>query len=710
MHARLNSASQALEKANALLRGASGTNSKFSSPSRSQPSAKINYSPGKTASTAKRTRAKKYDWEDSDDQDSDNVLSDGSESNELQAYLSSLTNKKVGTPKEHTATAAKSSYLKKPAPAATKPPSIPVSKEPIVPASISLSPPAVSPQISRHDSLPTTNAARMKEPSLPRKQIDHVGDIETDSSETPSEITDSSILALNDNLKKSLHLSSSLRPLDTVDESTASSKSISGSKSKSSRCITKSRSSESTNSKSATSSEEDTSSGSSRRSYSLKIPSIRYANEPQDELSQLLTETKLMLEPKTKPAPLTKNREDVARVTSEVSISESIEEAFEQSSVEDLHSKFNDLLTVEDLNDAKIAAPIKKLDEKDDSKSGQSSSRFHHTPTNVTQSTLSAKPNLNPLPPDESYRKTNASNYDQPYPPRQTEQPQYPFQQPQQYNNHYSPQSRYPSPQVDQNFGSPAAYPTPGMYWPYPHLPSPGLPYNPIQPMYLPPYMIPQMFPQPLPPWGASAGGTAGAPIYNQHGTSLKRCDHSCGCIPAWKYQRPREQDLERKKPKAKRRKDPKEHTSATQEQNIPRNSNSSHSTSISENIALGADDLSYSSRTSSHLSSSKDQSLNERGREGQAAHPSLDGLMGAFTTAQSSLLASFAPGTLAVNTMLQNHLQMIQQYIHMNEIMTREEVYYPGDYTTLKRTKEVPFPFILSSKKTTLTKNKVTN
>ncbi|KAJ3405583.1 hypothetical protein HDU80_001130 [Chytriomyces hyalinus] len=690
MHARLNSASQALEKANALLRGASGTNSKFSSPSRSQPSAKINYSPGKSASTAKPTRAKKYDWEDSDDQDSDNDLSDGSESNELQEYLSSLTNKKVGTPKEHTATVAKSSYLKKPAPAATKPPSVPVSKEPIVPASILLSPPAVSPQISRHDSLPTTNVARLQDLSLRRKQIDHVGDIETDSSETPSEITDSSILALNDNLKKSLHLSSSLRPLDTVDENTASSKSISGSKSKSSRSKSGSRSSESTNSKSVTSSEEDTSSGSSRRSYSLKIPSIKYTNEPQDELSQLLTETKLMLEPKTKAASLTKKREDVARVTSEASISESIEEAFEQSSVEDLHSKFNDLLTVEDLNDTKIAAPVKKLDEKRDSKGGQSSSRPQSTPPNLTQPTNSAGPNLNPLPSDESYHKTNVSNDDQPYPPRQGEQPQYPFQQPQQYNNHYSPQSRYPSPQGDQNFGSPAAYPTAGMYWPYPHLPSPGLPYTPVQPMYLPPYMIPQMFPQPLPPWGASAVGAAAAPTYNQHGTSLKRCDHSCGCIPAWKYQRPREQlDPERKKPKAKRRKDPKEHTSATQEQNIPRNSNSSHSTSISENIALGADDLSYSSRTSSHLGSSKDQSLNERGREGQNGHPSLDGLMGAFTTAQSSLLASFAPGTLAVNTMLQNHLQMIQQYIHMNEIMTREEVYYPGNYTTLKRTKE---------------------
>ncbi|KAJ3236971.1 hypothetical protein HDU81_010115 [Chytriomyces hyalinus] len=641
MHARLNSASQALEKANALLRGAAGTNSKFSSPSRSQPGAKINYPPGKTASTTRPTRAKKYDWEDSDDQDSGSDLSDGSESNELQAYLSSLTNKKAGARKEHPLTPAKSSYLKKPAPVALKPPSVLTSKESIIPASISLSPPAMSPQTSRHDSLQKPTTARMKEPLLPRKQIDHVGDIETDSSETPSEITDSSILALNDNLKKSLHLSSSLRPLDTVEEHTASSKSIFGSKSKSSRSIRRSRSSATDSkasiSKSAASSEEDTSSGSSRRSYSLKIPSVRYANEPQDELSLLLTETKLMLEPKTKVAPHTKKREDDVRFMSEPSIAESIKEESEKSSVEDLHSKFNDLLTVEDLNDAQIAEPNKKLNEEPESKAGHSSSQFQNTPPQLTQPTNSSKPNVNPVPSDESYRKSNVPNEDQPY-PRQGEQPQYPFQQQRQQQNHYLPQPRFPFPQADQNFGSPTAYPTAGMYWPYPHLPSPGLSYNPIQPMYLPPYMIPQVFPQPLPPWGASAGGAPGAPTYNQHETGLKRCDHSCGCIPAWQYQRPREQqDRERKKSKPKRRRDQKEHASAPQEHHIPRDSNSSHTTSIRENIAVGADDLSYNSRTSSYTSSSKDQSLNDGGREGQTTNPSLDGLMGAFNTAQSS-------------------------------------------------------------------------
>ncbi|KAI9335456.1 hypothetical protein BDR26DRAFT_865792 [Obelidium mucronatum] len=896
---RRNTASQALEKASALLKVAQSSPSRYSSPrsspSRNHSASQINsnlYSKHSDPNHS-HTRSKKYDWEASDDEDaslfrdSDNSdLGEDSdkddESVELKAYLDSLAKKKAvekAAGKDLAVSNAKSSYIKKPPPSP-----LPTAKSALSPSSAALDPPrsealdlrnnSIKPSTPKAGSIPTLNN------HLLESKLDNASNTSINSRiDRISEAMNASKSLLGENkpggeafvgeLESDADLSSHQRKTlparRTSSSSSTSPLRVSARHSSNGRnAFQASRTSDSVSNSSSASDLNTSEMGSSRSLVESSVnrkdilssnlnqeykavsadslnhrksdPQLRVSKTQSDEseINGLISDTKSLLitggkaetanpMPATKPVKARLSMRNSPPAVSE--ISEHIFSGDASSIIEDIEvsrgdtsddedskrSKFNDLLTIEDLD--VTVKPKQNLQETNKLASSrqQEPSKFGKSNPNSIVSEGRDPPLVS------SFKKTEETPAMLPPPPPPPPPPQLPpktnsyHSQPQSYPySHQYPYPPGPSPAAAAATPpppSPFQIPPPQQYWPY-HLQSPYIqqqstnipsPFNPMFSLYGTPIPIPspymqQQHQQPnlwIPGGMSSAGGTTfvnppyldgnrslhgasfasgggGGGRRRDGGSGLRRengCDHSCGCIPPdekWATGRrsfgrnggdcgsacrtERERDEKRRHRRRRRKNEVEEDYSGKQmsgvgEENGSRGKDgaerpghrrtdiesreksnekgslkdggdfediSSYGGDVESPIEVEEEDLdgSRSEELDSAQEATSTQSSHECGRNSRRSKQNRrmqDGiesgrqfrsdvknpLMSSFESANFSMMAAFAPNSLAVNTLLQNHLNMIQEYVRMNERLLQEEIYSTKEYVTLKSTKE---------------------
>ncbi|KAJ3016112.1 UNVERIFIED_CONTAM: hypothetical protein HDU68_012404 [Siphonaria sp. JEL0065] len=867
MHPRNNSASQALEKASALLKVAQSSSSRYNSP-RSSPSRNHSNSQINTKySTQSKSRSKKYDWEDSDDEDGslfgdnshkddDAVDSDkDSESAELQAYLSGLAKKKAAEAllqaagSKNPTASAKSSYIKKPPP----PPSSNASSEafhlkddfiksmPSTPktASISKLDQQKTPFFSSNASTTTPlgskidngsntsinsklnrlsesmNASKSLLSDSHRRNssvVGGIGDLESGSTtSTPARRAS----VTNSPLRSPVRSSPIRRNIDSDSSGSdigSSTSDLNTSEMGSSRSMEKSsnnRKSSSSYLKQSSRSDSDDSDAKERRRAK---PGSSKAN-----LNDLISDTKPLLAGNVPvitttsapssvhsatpvPTPTTKTVADnpkiqiaqqhlqqqqqkqlaadtnkeftsLSEISEEIdrgesSIAEEIESDKDNNNTDndETRSKFNDLLTIEDL----VGGSSKPKPEEQQPtqpkpshteaanhpKPNPSSSSFatpppdQSRPTNppLTQPTQSAQqpPTIPQLYPSNLYPPYP---YPYPYPPANTspdpcfqnqpnaQYPPPPPAPPNQYWAAYPPYNPYmtPPPQTPYNpqLFSNSLYGAPSPY----HYPGPSI--HPIQPShnlwmgggsmgdsrgsggsgnvtFVNPYL-------------SVSGGDSEGP--KSHG--LRRCDHSCGCIPPESREKQREDDdeaIERRRRRrgshgrscsrtmsksrrsvdkkgngekearessrggggkrggsyGRERKQSVDKRKVGMEDDISSYGGSREALEVEDESHLVTESSSGSgggvAAVSSSASSSRKSKDGKTNKEKRNVKQSIEDGKDFWSNTISPLMSTFDAA---------NASYMIQQYVRMNERLLQEEVYHTQEYVTLKSTKE---------------------
>ncbi|KAJ3344493.1 hypothetical protein HDU83_005143 [Entophlyctis luteolus] len=194
----------------------------------------------------------------------------------------------------------------------------------------------------------------------------------------------------------------------------------------------------------------------------------------------------------------------------------------------------------------------------------------------------------------------------------------------------------------------PLNFPT---HWPYPISPYFAFPMPPY-------YQTPQSMQHSIPVQTqfTNADSNPYTPFRTTHERNKQsdQCNHTCGCRPVV----------------AERKREPNFGDSRFNHERHP-----------SQVFSTGAND---EAKPGDKKSDSKDSN--------KSAHSEvhLQSMLHDFEGASASVLAHFAPSSLAVNAMLQNHLAMIQQFSRLNERLLAEERYGQMEYTTLAGTKEV--------------------
>ncbi|KAJ3067377.1 hypothetical protein HDU98_009388, partial [Podochytrium sp. JEL0797] len=364
-------------------------------------------------------------------------------------------------------------------------------------------------------------------------------------------------------------------------------------------------------------------------------------------------------------------------------------------------SKFNDLLTIEDLDVAPATSASVPL-----------RTTRQETPPVVTSQPDTYFPVKQAHP--NSFIDANRQ-VPQPVP---TTAPVPPPLQPFAPDHPHPPYS-YPQPPIQPPPTHPYwGYmpPQPSPYYYYPHQQS-------SQPIYSAP--PPGFYPPPPPPpqhpmWmGGTNGGSIlfANPYLGNRGNAASGCcgHHGCGCGP----RRGVSGEAEGRGVETRRRKEGRREEGQSSRLRRERKQREEVVTAVEEddgdvssynaggsNEEVGsagvkgveADDVGLSSRvttedvfTESSRDSERRQQPAHAFREGHEFwNSTMSPLMRNFESASGSLMAAYAPSSLAVNAMMQNHLDMIQQYVRMNERILQEEIYHTQEYVTLKSTKDL--------------------
>ncbi|ORY49136.1 hypothetical protein BCR33DRAFT_714188 [Rhizoclosmatium globosum] len=735
-HPRTDSASQALEKANALLhRAAAHSKSNSSSPTRTQ------LDPKSTTKT-KPSKSKKFDWEDDSDGGSDDSSLFGpsdsdpdSDEAELKKYLSNLAKKKAADEKasgkqNNTSVTAKSvsassSYLKKPplATATTPPPTNDV--KPIKEQYLNSIPstPARQSSVSKLDSsqvLKPRVADNVGNISALNTKIERLNaDMDAAKSALGNNLGDleSEVESIEKSPKRSGAVSSPLKgnienrrkeeeddddvssisDLNTSEMETRSS--LTGRGGGAARNLAKRSYLKEKKGGFGSDSDESVvevkkagygrsssvgtrlvvdvgkkgvekeSGGETKSTPVLSTP----APTPVVVAASLQTKPKLQVPQQTTHTAATTT---VSEITEDIDAptDSSIAEEIEDESGDESRSKFNDLLTIEDLG-----------------------------PQTKPKPTLSQSYSTPPPPPKHQSVPTQAAQTPQQYneqsqhqPTQQQQYTQIPPSQPTyQYPFYPPPPNQSAPPQIPPQAPPPHPYQFPpyGYGYAYP----PPSPYTPMYPVY-PPQHHAHYAPPPSAWMGSSGGATTFVNPYlfrrESSGSSgedrkersdrkgLRRCDHSCGCLPVMEAKETGERRREGKKERRRRGEREKEEGKSGEGRSQEEEDVSSYGwTSSSEDVRGGKRE------TKEGLRGNLSGKESDGGRE--FWKDTISPLMQNFEAGHASLMASFAPSTLAVNALLQNHLSMIQQYVVMNEKLLQEEVYHTQEYITLRSTKD---------------------